>query len=125
MIVANPLNPQNTGSVPTSRTVNGKALSANITLTAADVGARSSNWTPTAGDVGAPGILEMSNMSLAEISEMSKAGAYCYGRINWDSAAAPDNNNTIILMTSWLVMAISFSGKIFTLDLNENKWIAR
>lgn len=42
-----------TNYVPTSRTVNNKELSANITLGASDVGARPSNWTPTAADVGA------------------------------------------------------------------------
>ena len=41
------------GAVPTSRTVNGQALSANITLDAEDVGARPESWTPTAADVGA------------------------------------------------------------------------
>ena len=41
------------GAVPTSRTVNGKALSSNISLTASDVGARPSGWTPSAADVGA------------------------------------------------------------------------
>ena len=41
------------GAVPTSRTVNGKALSENISLTADDVGARSNTWMPTASDVGA------------------------------------------------------------------------
>lgn len=41
------------GAVPTSRTVNGKALSSNITLNASDVGARANNWTPTASEVGA------------------------------------------------------------------------
>ena len=39
--------------MPTSRTVNGKALSADITLTAADVGARANSWTPTAAETGA------------------------------------------------------------------------
>ena len=43
----------NVGAVPTSRTVNGKALSADITLSASDVGARPSSWTPSASDVGA------------------------------------------------------------------------
>ena len=43
----------NVGAVPTSRTVNGKALSANITLAASDVGARPNSWTPSASDVGA------------------------------------------------------------------------
>ncbi len=35
-------------TVPTIRTVNGKALSADITLAAADVGASANSWTPTA-----------------------------------------------------------------------------
>ena len=41
------------GAVPTSRKVNGKALSSDITLSASDVGARPSSWTPSASDVGA------------------------------------------------------------------------
>lgn len=41
------------GAVPTSRTVNGKALSANIELTAGDVGALANTWMPTAEEVGA------------------------------------------------------------------------
>ena len=41
------------GAVPTSRKVNNKALSADITLNASDVGARPSTWMPTAADVGA------------------------------------------------------------------------
>lgn len=39
--------------VPTSRTVNGHALSADVTLDADDVGARPDTWTPSADDVGA------------------------------------------------------------------------
>lgn len=39
------------GAVPTARTVNGKALSSNITLSAADVSARPGTWTPTAAEV--------------------------------------------------------------------------
>lgn len=41
------------GAVPTSRKVNGKTLSSDITLSASDVGARPSSWTPSASDVGA------------------------------------------------------------------------
>lgn len=41
------------GAVPTSRKVNGKALSSDITLSASDVSARASTWMPTASDVGA------------------------------------------------------------------------
>lgn len=39
--------------VPQSRTINGKGLSSDISLTAQDVGARSNTWTPSAADVGA------------------------------------------------------------------------
>ena len=39
--------------VPTSRTVNGHALSADVVLDAEDVGARPDTWTPSADDVGA------------------------------------------------------------------------
>lgn len=41
------------GAVPTSRTVNNKALSQDITLTSSDVGARADTWMPSASDVGA------------------------------------------------------------------------
>lgn len=44
---------EDVGAVPTTRTVNGHALSANVTLDADDVGARANNWTPTASEVGA------------------------------------------------------------------------
>lgn len=40
-------------AVPNTRTVNGKALSADVTLSAADVKARPETWMPTAADVGA------------------------------------------------------------------------
>jgi hypothetical protein len=39
------------GAVPTYRTVNGKALSGNITLSASDVKARPSDWLPTADQI--------------------------------------------------------------------------
>lgn len=41
------------GAVPTSRKVNGKTLSSDITLYASDVGARPNTWMPSAADVGA------------------------------------------------------------------------
>ena len=44
---------EDVGAVPTTRTINGQALSANVTLDAEDVGARPSTWTPSASDVGA------------------------------------------------------------------------
>ena len=41
------------GAVPTSRTINGKKLTGNITLSASDVGAREATWIPTPGEIGA------------------------------------------------------------------------
>lgn len=41
------------GAVPISRTVNGKSLGGDISLTASDVGARENTWMPTAEQVGA------------------------------------------------------------------------
>ena len=38
--------------VPITRTINNKALSSNISLTAADVGARPSSWVPSISDLG-------------------------------------------------------------------------
>ena len=39
-------------AVPNTRKVNGKQLNADITLTAANVGARSDTWTPSKTDIG-------------------------------------------------------------------------
>lgn len=39
--------------VSASRTINGKSLSSDVTLTASDVGARPDTWTPSAADIGA------------------------------------------------------------------------
>lgn len=41
------ITPANIGAVPTSRTVNGKALSSNITITASDIGAAPAYTTST------------------------------------------------------------------------------
>lgn len=40
------------GAVPEARTVNGKPLSSDISLSATDVGARPSDWVPTMADIG-------------------------------------------------------------------------
>ena len=47
------ITPAGIGAVPQTRTVNNKALSADITLDADDVGARADDWMPSAADVGA------------------------------------------------------------------------
>lgn len=47
------LSADNVNAVPTTRTINGQTLSSDITLTATDVGARSDTWLPTAEEIGA------------------------------------------------------------------------
>ena len=54
--------PADIGAVPDTRTVNSKALSSDITLTASDVGARPDNWTPSAADVGAQPTINVSGI---------------------------------------------------------------
>lgn len=51
--VTSAIQTQLNNKVATTRKVNGKALSSDITLSASDVSARPSTWTPTASDVGA------------------------------------------------------------------------
>ncbi len=46
------ITPANIAAVPTTRKVNGKALSADVTLAAPDVGARAADWLPTLAQVG-------------------------------------------------------------------------
>jgi hypothetical protein len=68
------------GAVPTSRKVNGKALSSDISLTASDVGARPSTWMPTAADVGAApagyGLGELNPCYVASWDDALKTGWY-------------------------------------------------
>lgn len=43
--------PESIGAVPASRTINGKPLTGNISLTAADVGARPATWVPSYSEI--------------------------------------------------------------------------
>lgn len=73
------------GAVPTSRTVNGKALSSNISLSASDVSARPNTWTPTASDVGAvPTTRKVNNKALSEDITLSAS----------DVGAAPSSHTS-------------------------------
>ena len=71
-------------AVPTSRKVNGKVLSSDVTLSASDVGARPSSWTPTASDVGAAPASHTSDSTVHVTAEEkaawnAKADAPSYG----------------------------------------------
>jgi hypothetical protein len=72
------LKPSDIGAVPTGRTVNGKALSSNISLSASDVGARPNTWMPAASDVGAApagyGLGVAGSNSVSSIQNIDKNG---------------------------------------------------
>ena len=68
------LTPASIGAVPDSRTINGQALSSNISLDAEDVGARADDWMPTASDVGAAEPTQIGSISLS--ASWSGAGPY-------------------------------------------------
>ena len=98
--------PSNIGAVPTSRTVNGKALSSNITLSANDVSAvptsrtvnnkaLSSNITLSASDVSAVpttrtvnGKALSSNITITA-SDIGAAPAYTYGTTDLTAGVSP------------------------------------
>ena len=71
------------GKVPTTRKVNNKALDADVTLDAGDVGARPDDWKPSVGDVeGLGGALAAKANVTTEIPVTIPLGA-------WQGSAAP------------------------------------
>lgn len=93
------------GAVPTSRTVNGKPLNDNISLTADDVGARPNTWTPTASDVGAvPTTRTINSKPLSSDVTLTAE----------DVGAGAPSTSTIITLTSsgWTGSAAPFSQQV-------------
>ena len=93
------------GAVPTSRTVNGKPLNDNISLTADDVGARPNTWTPTASDVGAvPTTRTINSKPLSSNVTLTAEDV---------GAGAPANSAIITLTASgWTGSAAPFSQQV-------------
>ena len=80
------ITPESIGATPTSRTVNGKALSADITLSASDVGARPNTWTPSASDVGAYTKSETDTL-LANAGSKPTSVLVTLASASWDNSA--------------------------------------
>lgn len=99
------------GYVPTARTVNNKALSSDITLDAADVGARDATWVPTAADVGAvsssvsTASITFTNATNASNTILQKQGrlvvGQLVGRVNASVAAGSFLNNWMNLSSDF------------------------
>lgn len=75
-------------AVPNTRTVNGKALSSDITLSASDVGARADTWLPTTTDINAvPNTRTVNSKALS--SNITLTAADVGARANtWTPSAA-------------------------------------
>ncbi len=86
------ITPANIAAVPTTRKVNGKALSADVTLTAPDVGARAADWLPTLAQVGGvrPNLLDNAHRIINQIGITTRsANGYLPDRwAAWFSANA-------------------------------------
>ena len=84
------------GAVPTSRTVNGKALSADITLSAADVGAAASSHSHGAGDI-TSGVLAVANggTGYSSITDSSYSTARYRASALFAAETTPTTNGVI------------------------------
>ncbi|MDX9976758.1 MAG: hypothetical protein RBS16_01860 [Candidatus Cloacimonadales bacterium] len=92
------------GKVATSRKIAGKALTADITLSASDVGARASTWTPAAADIPSLAISKITGLQTALDGKVATSRT-----IN----GVPLSNN-ITLTTGNLITKITGSGSLPT-----------
>lgn len=68
---------------------------------------------------------ESSNFtSVQQLVELSKGNTLRVVLLSWENPIAPDANNTIVFCGAWIVIAISYSGKIYRAnDDTNNSWI--
>ena len=86
--------------VPITRTVNGKALSTNIILSASEVGARPSDWTPSKTDIGLENVDNTSdsnkNVASAKILKNNEIGSFTLS--NGFTSEINFNSNSVYLI---------------------------
>lgn len=95
------------GAVPDTRTVNGQALSSNISLDADDVGARADNWMPTAADVGAAEPVQVGSVSLS--GSWSGSGPYSQ-TVTVTGATVTANSKVDIQLTAAQIASLVSAG---------------
>lgn len=68
---------------------------------------------------------ESSNFtSVQQLVELSKGNTLRVVLLSWDNPIAPDANNAIVFCGAWMVIAISYSCKIYRAsDDTNNSWI--
>ncbi len=101
------ITPSSIGAVPDTRTVNGQALSSNISLDADDVGARPDDWMPTAADVGAASPPAVASISLS--SSWSGGGPY-YQSVTVTGATVTANSKVDIQLTAAQIASLISAG---------------
>ena len=104
------------GAVPTTRTVNSKALSADVSLNASDVGARASDWMPTAAQVGAAVPPDIGSISLSA----SWNGAGPYSQTVTVSGATVTANSKVDLQLTAVQLSTLISGGTTSLVVENN-----
>ena len=112
------------GAVPTSRKVNGKALTSNISLTYSDVDAASSGHSHSAATTSSSGFMSSSdktlinNLSMKKVLEKNKASSatYTYTMSMDDFTANIGGGTYLIFIVTWSttpsfsLYAVSFGG---------------
>lgn len=101
------ITPASIGAVPDTRTVNGQALSSNISLDAEDVGARADNWMPTASDVGAAEPTQVGSITLS--SSWSGSGPYSQ-TVTVTGATVTANSKVDIQLTAAQISSLISAG---------------
>lgn len=110
------------GYVPTSRTVNGKALTGNITLVASDIGGWPDYYTKPAGGIPGTDLSESVQQQLTAVGEMEKiAGMTALGVVILhlptsntlnEASLSPDVLDTSFTATGIIGYKIGMSGKM-------------
>ena len=94
---------QDSDVVKTSRTVNGYALTTNITLTAADVGARASSWVPAFTDVtGTAAVAQIPALPASKITSGTLPITY--------GGTGRTDGKAVALATAVTINGVSFDG---------------
>lgn len=96
------------GAVPTTRTINSKALSSNITLSASDVGAASSSHSHSASDI-TSGSLPISNGGTgASTAANARSNLSVYSKTETDTLLSNKANNSSLGYQTFKIGAYNF-----------------
>ena len=106
------VHPSDTSRVPTSRTVNGHALSSNVTVTAADIGVESGAQVNAVTDVQVNGTSVLSN----KVANVPQASDAAYGVIKLTPSTTTDSQ-TGDINKSWVTINHTFNGTAATSKL--------